>query len=434
MCRNLLFVPLLIILPACGNPKQELPEAPESTRSTEKAYWPDWRGPTADGQSKATGLPLNWSETQNILWKTAIHDLGYSTPVIWGSKIWLTTATKNGDSLFAIGIDLASGEVLHDIELFKPKHRQMNHALNSFATPSAVVEEGRVYVHFGVYGTACLDSNTGETLWVRNDLKCNHFQGPVSSPVLYDDLLILTFMGYDVQFVIALDKNSGETVWRKERPKEIYSNLATGSLPQSYETPVILEVEGKAQLIHNSSKVATGLDPRTGEEIWRYVYTADNAVSRIVAGHGLFFVGHGAVRGQAVLAAVRQGGSGDITETHVVWKNEDDMPLLSSPVLVDDLLYSVSVYAILVCLEAKTGKEVWRERFSGMFGPSLLHADNRIYLCNKRGETIVFAPGRTYRELAVNKLDGSFSASPVVAGDTLLLRSETHLYRVKGTP
>lgn len=431
MFRRVLILLSMIIVPACGSPIQTSTDEPEGASLIREAYWPDWRGPTADGRSDAVGLPLTWSETENIVWKTPIHGLGHSTPVVWGDRIWLTTAVEDGSALFAVCLDLNSGEVIHNIEVLRPKWKQQVHALNSFATPSAVVEEDRVYVHFGSYGTLCLDSNTGKRLWARRDLKCNHFQGPASSPVLFEELLILHFEGFDVQFIVALDKNTGETVWRTDRPPEIYENLGSGAFRQSFETPIITEVDGEAQLISNGSKVVTGLDPRTGAELWRFVYSADNTTSRIVSGHGLFFVNHGATGGQAVLSAVRQGGTGDLTESHVVWSHREDMPLLSSPVLVGDLLYLVSDAGILKCLEAKTGEEVWSERLSGKFGASLLYADNRIYVCSKRGETTVIEPGRSFRELAVNKLDGAFSASPVVAGDSLLLRTKTHLYRIR---
>jgi len=175
--------------------------------------WPAWRGPTADGRSDAKELPVRWSETENIVWKTAIHDLGHSTPVVWGDQIWLTTAKEDGAALYAVCVDLNSGGVLRDIEVFRPENPQAINALNSYATPSAVIEAGRVYVHFGTFGTACMDTASGEVLWRRTDLNCDHMQGPASSPVLFEDLLILTLEGTDKQFMAALDKKTGKTVW-----------------------------------------------------------------------------------------------------------------------------------------------------------------------------------------------------------------------------
>ena len=399
--------------------------------SLAQADWPDWRGPTSDGRSDATGLPLIWSETENIVWKTPIHDLGHSTPVVWGDQIWLTTATKDGRALYAICIDLNTGAVVHDIEVFQPTEPQRINPNNSYATPSVVLEEGRAYVHYGTFGTACLDSRTGDVLWRRTDLHCDHLQGPVSSPVLFDDLIILHLEGIDVQFIAALDKKTGKTVWRTDRPPEIYDDVEPVFLRKAYHTPVIVEVDGKAQLVSNGALLVTGHEPRTGKELWRVVYGVDSTISRIVSGHGLFFVNCGGAPNAAQLWAVRQGGIGDVTESHVVWKMTEDVPLEGSPVLVGDLLYTMSDRGVLICLEAKTGKTVWTERLSGKYGASLLYADNRIYISSMRGETTVIEPGRTFRVLAVNELDGGFWASPAVAGESLLLRTKTHLYRIQ---
>ncbi|UCG46020.1 MAG: PQQ-binding-like beta-propeller repeat protein [Phycisphaerales bacterium] len=301
------------------------------------ANWPDWRGPTGDGRSDATGLPLSWSEAENIVWKTAIHDLGHSTPVVWGDQVWLTTAKKNGRTLYAVCIDLNTGRVAHDIEVFHPDKPQRIHRNNSYATPSAVVEAGRVYVHFGTFGTAALDSKTGDVLWERTDLNCEHMQGPVSSPVLFGDVLILHFEGTDVQYIVGLDKNSGDTVWRYERPEELYRDVEP-LFVKAYHTPVLVNVDGRTQLVSNGAMLVTGHDPQTGRELWRVRYRDDNTISRIVSGLGLFFVNCGGPPNATHLWAVRQGGAGDVTDTHVVWKMTEDVPFESSPVLVGDLL------------------------------------------------------------------------------------------------
>jgi outer membrane protein assembly factor BamB len=396
-----------------------------------QANWPDWRGPTCQGHSDARGLPLRWSETENIAWKTPIHDLGYSTPVVWGDQIWLTTATSKGETLYAMCIDLNSGRIIHDIDVFHPEKPQRIHRYNSYATPSASIEEGFVYVHYGSHGTACIDTKTGKVVWRREDLHCAHLQGPVSSPLLYQDLLICPFEGTDVQFVVALDKKTGKNVWRYDRPRDLYEGIEPLYLLKSYHTPVVVEVNGKAQLINSGAMLVTGHEPRTGKELWRVRYRDDNPVSRIVSGHGLLFINAGGSPGATHLLAVRQGGVGDVTETHVVWKMTEDVPHESSPVLVGDLLYLLSDTGVLTCKEALTGKTVWSERLEGRYGSSLLHADNRIYLSSKQGKTTVIRPGRTFTVLAVNQLDGFIGASPAVAGNSLLLRTRTHLYRLK---
>lgn len=399
--------------------------------ASDNVNWPDWRGPTGDGRSHATDLPLNWSETKNIVWKTRIHDYGYSSPVVWGDQVWLTTATKKGKTLYAVCIDLNSGRVVHDVEVFHPEKPQRIHALNSYATPSAVVEKGFAYVHYGTHGTACLDSGTGQVVWRRDNLNCEHMQGPVSSPVLFGDLLIVHLEGTDVQFIAALNKKTGDTAWRYDRPEELYGHVEPVFLRKAYHTPVIVEVDGKAQLVSNGALLVTGHEPQTGKELWRVLYRDDNTISRIVSGHGLFFVNCGGPPNSTELWAVRQGGAGDVSESHVVWKMDDDVPLESSPVLVGDLLYTLSDRGMLICLEAMTGKRVWSERLEGKYGASLLYADGRIYISSKEGKTTVIEPGPKFRKLAVNELDGFLGASPAVAGKSLLLRTKTHLYRIQ---
>ena len=394
------------------------------------ADWPDWRGPAADGRTEADGLPLHWSETENVTWKTAIHDLGYSTPVVLGNQIWLTTAKQDGTVLYAVCIDLESGKTIQDIPVFQVENPQRIHPNNSYATPSPVIEAGRVYVHYGTLGTACIDTSSGEVLWRRTDLNCEHMQGPASSPVLFENLVIITVEGTDKQFMAALDKKTGNTVWRYDRPADIYTGHE-GVFMKSYQTPVILDVDGKAQLVSNGALMVTGHDPRTGAEIWRVLYQEDSAISRIVAGHGLMFVNTGGNPGKTQLYAIREGGAGDVTGTHVAWKMLEDAPHESSPVLVGDLLYTISERGMLICTEATTGTQVWSTRLKGDYWPSLLATNDRIYLSNKKGMTNVIATGREYRELAVNTLDGEMLASPAVAGNSLLLRTKTDLYRIE---
>lgn len=389
--------------------------------------WADWRGPTADGHSDVTGLPLTWSETENVVWKTPIHDLGHSTPVVLDGQIWLTTASEDGTAMYAVCVDLETGDVVHDIPVFKQDDPQRINSLNSYATPSAVVEDGRVYVHFGTFGTACIDAKTGEVLWRRTDLNCEHMQGPASSPVIYGDLLIVHLEGTDVQFIAGLDKKTGKNVWRTDRPAEVYSEVKF-YLKKAYHTPMIIEIDGEDQLISNGAQAVMGYDPKTGDEIWRVVYGDDNTIARIVAGDGMLFVNCGGMKYR--LWAVRQGGTGDVTDSHVVWKMDEDVSFRSSPVLVGDLLYMITDKGVLTCVEAKTGERVWTEKLDGRYGASLLYADNRIYLLSEKGVATVLKPGRSYEPLAVNELDGSFFASPAVAGQSLLLRTQTHLYRI----
>lgn len=393
--------------------------------------WPAWRGPTADGHTSQTGLPLRWSETENVVWKTAIHDFGHSTPVVWAGQAWLTTATKDGTAFYAVAVDVDSGEVIHDLEVFREEDPQRINPHNSYATPSAVLDAGRVYVHYGTFGTACIDTASGEILWRRSDLNCDHMQGPASSPILFENLLIVHLEGTDGQFIAALDKKSGDTVWLYERPEDLYREDISPVYKKSYQTPVIIEVDGEPQMVSNGALLVTGHEPRTGKEIWRVRYRDDSTISSIVHGNGLLFVNTGGPPGGSQLWAIRPGGAGDVTDSHVVWKMTEDAPHQSSPVLVGDLLYTVSDRGVLICLEAATGAQVWSERMRGKFGASLLAAGERIYLSNTKGTTTVIKAGRQYRELAVNQLDGELWASPAVTGNALLLRTKSHLYRIE---
>ncbi|MCC6489751.1 MAG: PQQ-binding-like beta-propeller repeat protein [Candidatus Hydrogenedentes bacterium] len=393
--------------------------------------WPDWRGPTADGHTASAALPLHWSESENVVWKTAIHDHGFSTPVVWGKQVWLTTAKEDGTALYAVGIDSETGKAIHDIEVFIVENPQRINPNNTFATPSPCIEEGRVYVHFGTAGTACIDTASGEVLWRRTDLNCDHMQGPASSPALFEDLLILHLEGTDKQYSVALNKTNGETVWTYNRPPELYTPDLQGVYVKSYQTPVFAAIGGQAQMISNGALMVTGHEPRTGKELWRVRYRDDSTISRIVYGNGLLFVNTGGSPGATQLWAIREGGVGDVTDTHVVWKLTEDAPHQSSPALVDDLLYMVSDLGVLMCLEAATGNRVWSQNMDGKFGASLLAAPGRIYVSNMKGTTTVIAPGREYRELAVNQLDDGLWASPAVTGNALVLRTKTHLYRIE---
>ena len=231
--------------------------------------WPQYRGPHEDGHADATGLPVTWSEKENIVWKTAIHDKGWSSPVVWGDQIWMTTAKADGTQMFAVCVDRKTGEVSHDLKLFEvEKPDPLNNQTNSYASPTPTIEEGRVYVHFGSYGTACLDTKTGAKLWERRDLRCNHWRGPASSPILYGDLLILTFDGYDAQYVIALNKKTGQTVWRSDRERDFDYGTDDGDRRKAFGTPSVITIKGKPELISPAAIATTAFDPLTGKVLW----------------------------------------------------------------------------------------------------------------------------------------------------------------------
>jgi outer membrane protein assembly factor BamB len=386
--------------------------------------WPEFRGPEGNGHAYAAGLPVRWSETENVRWKTAIHDKGWSSPVVWGNQVWLTTATDDGKRMYAVAVDRQMGKVLHDVKLFDVDKPGWAPDENSYASPTPAIEAGRVYVHFGSYGTACLDTATGKPVWSRRDLPCNHWRGPASSPILFEGLLILQFDGYDYQYVVALDKTTGKTVWKKDRA--INYGTDNGDLKKAFATPTLIEVDGKPQLISPAAVATTAYDPRTGQELWQVYHGGMNAAARPVYGDGLVFLNSGDVPTQEL--AVRPDGRGDVTRTHVAWKATRGVPNRTSVVLVGDLLYMATSKGFATCLEAKTGTVVWQRRLGGEFWASPLYADGRLYFPNAQGETHVLAPGRTPSVLAENRLEDGCMASPAAVSRSLILRTKTHLY------
>jgi len=397
-----------------------------SSRLVGADNWPQFRGPAGDGHGQASGLPTTWSETDHVRWKTPIHGRGWSSPVVWNDQIWMTTATEDGRQLFAVCVDLATGRVLRDIRLFEVAQPDEIHITNSYASPTPVVEPGSVYAHFGCYGTACLNTSTGLVQWERRDFLCNHWRGPGSSPILFEDLLIVHFDGYDHQYVVALDKATGATRWKMDRTIDYQTD--DGDLKKAFCTPTVIAVNGQLQLISPAAKATIAYDPRTGQEIWRVRYANHSATARPLFGHGLLFLNTGF--GKAELMAVRPDGTGDVTDTHVVWSTDRSIGSKPSHVLIDDLLYVVHDQGMASCLDAASGALVWQKRLGGSFSASPIYADGHIYFPDEDGVTTVMRPGRTAEIIAKNQLDDGCMASPAVADNAILLRTKTHLYRI----
>ena len=379
--------------------------------------WPQFRGPTGQGVSEEKGLPVTWSETKNVRWKVAIPGRGWSSPVIQGERIWLTTATEEGKSLRAIAVDLNTGAILQNVEVFRLKSARLANSKNSFASPTPVVEGDRVYLHFGAFGTACI-TQSGEIVWKTRLEYDNGQHGTGGSPVIYEDLLIVSCDGNDVQFVIALDKTTGKVRWKKTR--EGY---------QAYTTPLVVSLPGGDQVISPGAFRAIAYEPRTGKEIWQVKYGEGfSNVPRPVYGHGLVFICTGFQ--QASLLAIKPDGRGDITKSKIEWRLDRGVPFTPSPLLVGNELYMVSDNGIATCVDAKTGQELWRARLGGNHSASPIYADGKIYFLSEEGESVVIAPGRELKHLATNQLDGPTLASMAVSSGSLFIRSQTHLYRI----
>ena len=406
------------------------------------ADWPQFRGPWSNGHAAAPGatrplgLPVQWSETENVRWKTAIPHVGWSSPVVLEGKIWLTTATEKGNDFFVICVNAASGEVLLNQRLFHSDTPEpLGNPVNAYASPTPVVESGRVYVHFGSYGTACLDTQTFQVLWKREDLPCRHYRGPGSSPALFQNTLLLTMDGIDQQYLVALDKFDGSTVWRTDRNTE-FNDLdrngrptAGGDLRKGFTTPLIMELGGRMQLISPGSKAAYSYDPSTGKELWKLRYPGHTPAVSVIAGNGLIYFATG--WSPSELLAVRPTGVGDVTDTHIVWKSNRGVPQKPSPVMVDQFLYVVADTGVLTCFDAVTGKELWQERVGSEVNASLLYADGCIFCFDTDGIATVIKAGSAFELIRKNRLAAGFMASPAVIGKAFILRTKSHLYRIE---
>lgn len=401
--------------------------------------WNQFRGPRGDGTSVAKGLPVKFAEgSPQIVWKTPVPGRAWSSPVIWGQQIWMTNAPEIQNTtkekpkldkpleLSAVCLDLAGGKIIHNIKLFEVDTPQFTHATNSYGSPTPFVEEGRVYIHFGAYGTACLDTTTGKKIWERTDFECDHFRGPGSSPVVYGDLLYLTFDGYDQQYIVALNKFTGKTIWKKDRGIDF--GTTDGDAKKAYSTPMLIEAGGRKLLVSPFAAATIAYDPLSGDPIWTVRHGGMNAAGRPLYGNGLLFIN--SADGPNPLIAVPATGEGDITK-NIVWRTTKAVPKRASQLLIGDLLFMMNDGGVASCLDAPTGKEIWTTRMMGDWWASPLYADGLIYCFSQQGQIPVFKASREFELVADNKLDEGFIASPAVAGKALILRSKGHVYRIE---
>jgi outer membrane protein assembly factor BamB len=397
--------------------------------------WTHFRGSNLDGISTETKTPLVWANP-NIRWKTEIHGRGHSSPVVYDNQIWVTTATLDGKELYADCTDFTTGKILFDIKVFTVDDPISKHGINTYASPTPCIENGFVYVHFGSLGTACIKTSDGTVVWKRTDLKCNHVQGPGSSPVIYNNLLILHYEGTDVRYIVALDKATGKQVWRTERPDEPYKALASIG-KKSYVTPLIVNVKGKDLLISNGSAVCCAYDPLTGNEIWRVIGGAESTVPMPIYENGKVFFYTGSVNNPdggtyTDLFAVNPDGKGDITATNVIWKKRDDQShtQILTPVIKDGLIYTVISRNILMCIDAATGKEIWSERLRADHNASPIFANGNIWFFSIKGDVLAVKAGRNYNVITQFQMDSGIWATPAFIRNSVILRTEKYLSRI----
>jgi len=417
--------------PAADDERPAAPSPAQSVIDPSDTDWPQFRGPGGQGLSEATGLPIKWSDKVNVRWKRSIAGRGWSSPVVRGEQIWLTTALRDGKSLRAVRVDRESGEIAHDVEVFATADPPRIHPKNSHASPTPLLDGERIFVHYGAGGTACL-SDDGEIVWKRQLVYYQH-HGPASSPVLAGDSLIVVCDGFDgpfyekrrtldgvdeKQFIVALDKQTGEPRWRRARHGR-----------HAYATPLVVTMNGQEQVVCPGGDQVTAYDPATGRELWHCGYQGYSVVPRPVFGNGLIFVCTG--YDVPSLLAIRANRSGDLTRSGIAWQTRRAAPLSASPILVGDEIYFVSDNGVANCADARDGTLHWQHRLGGNHSASPVAAEGRIYFTSETGVTHVVAAEKKYRLLAANRLPGKQLASPAVSGAALFVRTDDYLYRIE---
>lgn len=416
------------------------------------ADWPQFRGPAGDGTSTARNLPREWGGAfGEPAWQTEIPGRGWSSPVVVGDRVWLTSAESlalptadrqkrleqglykdfqeqfqahSSVTLYAIEVNVKTGELLRELELFTCEDAAPIHATNTYASPTPATDGQRLYCHFGSLGTLALDLASGRVAW-RERFRVDDITGPGSSPVLWRDKLILPCDGADQQFVVALDKLTGQIAWKSPRPKIDLE----GKHRRAFSTPLMVEFAGREQLIVPGAQWVCSYDPATGDELWRVNFGDGHAtIPRPVYRDGLVYVCTGYMKPK--LWAIRVDGRGDVSQSHVAWRYTKQVPEISSPIVVGDELYFVSTPGVATCLDARTGRVHWQERLGGNFAASPIAAEGRILFTSQEGVTTALAASREFRLLARNQLIGQTMASPAIAGEAILIRAERMLYCV----
>lgn len=395
------------------------------------AQWPQFRGPHGDGHvTDAAPLPIHWSESDNVTYKVPVPGKGWSSPIVQDGKIWLTTAFDDDRSLRLLAFDLTGGELLHDVEAFRPSAWQESHADNSYASPTPVAEPGRIYVHFGAYGTAAFATDDARPLWSNGEIDLEHEVGPGSSPILYRHLLIVHCDGIDQRYVVALDKATGEVVWRTDRSVQLEGKKGTHK--KAFSTPLVVTYEGRDQLISTAASQVSSYDPLTGEEIWRVRYEGYSNVPRPVAGFGMVFVNTGYMKPH--LLAIHLGGEGDVTNSRIVWDYFWQVAAMPSPLLIGHRIYMINDWGNATWIDAHRGEDLWRHRLRGKYTASPIYAHGNIYNFSLEGKSVVLAAGDDIEILATNHLAEGIRASPAVADGALIIRTLNHLYRIESKP
>lgn len=417
--------------------------------------WPQWRGPALTGVSPETGLPTTWSDTENVAWRTPLEGAGVSSPIVWGDRVYVTSQVGRGErrpgnhpTLTQGGDPARSGESVLTAEAAakratvtflvtalegKTGRRVWQHEMaadgtlpgvhdkHNLATPSPVTDGERVYAWFGTGQIVALDAG-GKQLWTRHlGKEQSPFEinwGHASSPLLYDDVVLLLCLHEQASYLLALDKRTGKDKWKVDWPAGVIS----------YSTPIVAAGPNGPELIVNTSRGVEALDPATGERRWQ-IDEANRFPIPVAIPHGdMIYMSRG-YRSSPYLA-IKLGGRGDVSSSHVQWRVPTGGPYVPSLLLYQDLLYMAGELGIVSAIDAANGERIWQERIGGLFTASPVAGDGKVYLLSESGETVVIQAGRTPRVLARNQLEGHFVASPAIAGGRLVLRADDSVVAV----
>jgi outer membrane protein assembly factor BamB len=378
--------------------------------------------------SQEKGAPVEWSQTSNIAWKTPIPGEGWSSPIVFEDRVFVTTATDGGVSFRLLRLDRKNGTVLWDKEIFRQKagHKQQ---FNSYASSTPVTDGQRVFV-VGADGSIAAVSMDGIIVWTNRDVDFYSEHGLAISPILYEDLVIVAFDGsspgpdtklgwqtpWDQAVIMALDKNTGKVRWKGKR----------GLSRVAHVCPQILHQDGKDQLISSAGNVVQGFDLETGRRIWTVSSSGEGVVPSLVIGEGLVFTTSGF--GESTIRAVRTGGQGDVAATHIAWESKEDVPKVPSMLYAGPFLFLITEGGVAKCLQAATGEVVWRERLDPKYSASPVWAEGRIYFLSEKGATTVIDAGPEFKIIARNELNEKCCASPAISQKQIFIRSEHNLF------
>lgn len=384
--------------------------------------WPQFRGPNSDGHVVGPATPLEWSDASHVAWKTAVPGLGWSSPAVADGKVFLTTSVPQGDglSLRALAYDAATGKVVWDREVRVVETVPSIHKKNSHASPTPLVRDGSVFVHFGALGMARLALDDGAIEWQCDELQYPPMHGSGGSPVLHDGKLVVVCDGSTKPFVAAVDAKTGKVVWKQYRSVE-------ARISHSFVTATVALVDGKPQVMAPGPDHFAAYDLASGAELWRVMAPGWSVVPQPTLGHGLVIYNHDYDNPE--LLAVKLGGKGDVTESNVVWRIKRGAPSTPSPVLVGDDLYYVSDNGIASCVNAKTGETYWMERLGGNYSASPIFVNGRILVLNEEGLATWLKLGREFVVLGTNQVPGRTLATPAFADGAMYLRTDETLYK-----